>query len=196
MRGFVVHGGRGQAFTHFLVGRRSEIAIPKPDRLEWVGLERTNHHSDLTFEFLARFDGSNRDRDDQPMRPPFANGRDRGAHGEARGKSVVDENRDATGDTHGRSIVAILFLAAMQLGDFARGYSRDGLLRHGELANRVLIQHLKSADGNRANGELLETRRAEFAYNDHIELRRECPRDFESDGNAASGECEYHGVVG
>jgi hypothetical protein len=111
-------------------------------------------------------------------------------HRSARRQAIVDQNHHLILELHRRTRPPVNLLAPQQLPRFPCHHCIERSLINRVRPQRLLIENLDAAAGNRAHGEFFVRRHAELAHQHQVEANIQRRGHFVSHWYAASGQGE------
>ncbi|MNG04353.1 hypothetical protein D3C84_874790 [compost metagenome] len=161
-----------------------------PDRHKPISSDRAHQLVHLTAQRLRRFNRRHRHRDDNARRRLCAHRVNRRPHRSARRQAIVNQNHHLILELHRRARSAIHLLTPQQFAGFPCDHSIERGLINRVCPQRMLIEDLNTAAGNRAHRQLLMGRNAQFAHQHQVEANVQRGRHFIRHRHTATGQGE------
>lgn len=122
------------------------------------------------------------------------NGFYRGAHGRACGEPVINEDHDATDDRRKWPVSTVKTLATLELPALDFSNTVDGVARHAQRLDNLVIDDAHTTAGDRSHRKLRLSWRAKLAHDEDVEWRPQSCSDLYADGQTAPWKGQHDDV--
>jgi hypothetical protein len=172
-----------------------EPVVPQTDSREWLRALHADSLVSDSFQSMARFGSTNRDRNQDAGGLVLPQGRDRSFHRRSGGEAVVNDDHRAVSQHGTGTITAIKPIAPLEFQALACGYLIDDGVGDGKLSKQLLAEDTHAAGSDGPHRQLGVTWHAELTDQKYIERDTQRASDLDPDSHAAAGEAENDDVI-